>query len=86
MDLGGFVVTEFLGYVTCYSPVGVLVDGCWNQRWDVFACEFFVYEAWCCLDGWPEDPADVGAVLEPKAAAGGAIGYAFGDFEGYIVE
>ena len=43
-------------------------------------------EAWCCLDGGPEYPADVGAVLEAEAAAGGAVGYAFGDFEGDVVE
>ena len=86
MDLGWFVVAEFLGYVAGYSPVGVLVDGCWNQRWDVFACEFFVDEAWCSLDGWPEDPADVGAVLEAKAAACSAVGYAFSNFQGDVVE
>ena len=38
VDLGGFVVAEFLGYVAGYSPVGVLVDGCWDECGDVFAC------------------------------------------------
>ena len=32
------------------------------------------------------NPADVGAVLEAEAAAGGAVGYAFGDFQGDVVE
>ncbi len=38
VDLGGFVVAEFLGDVACYAPVGVLVDGCWDEGGDVFAC------------------------------------------------
>ena len=77
MDLSWFVVAEFLGYVAGYSPVGVLVDGSWDEGWDVFACEFFVNEAGCGLDGGPEYPADVGAVLEAKAASCGAVSYAF---------
>ena len=86
MDLGGFVVAEFLGYVAGYSPVGVLVDGCWDERGDVFACEFFVDEAWRGLDGWPHDPADVGAVLEAEAAARRAVRDAFSNFQGDVVE
>ncbi len=43
-------------------------------------------EAGCGLDGGPEYPADVGAVLEAEGAFGGAVGYAFGDFEGDVVE
>ena len=86
VDLCGFVVAEFLCDVACDAPVGVLVDGCGDEGGDVFACEFFVYEAGGCLDGGPVDPADVGAVLESEGAAGGAVGDAFGDFEGDVVE
>ena len=43
-------------------------------------------EAWCGLDGWPEYPADVGAVLEAEAAAGGAVGDAFGYFQCNVVQ
>ena len=86
MDLGRFVVAEFLGYVAGYSPVGVLVNGCWDEGWNVFACKFFMDKAWCSLDGWPEDPADVCAILEAKTAACGAVGYAFGNFQCDVVE
>ncbi len=86
MDLGGFVVAEFLCYVAGYSPIGVLVDGCWDERWHVFACEFFVDEAWGGLDGGPEYPADVGAVLEAKRAACSAVCYTLGYFQCDIVE
>ena len=86
MNLRGFVVAQFLRDVACDAPVGVLVDGCRNQCGNVFACEFFVDEAWCGLDGGPEDPADVGAVLEPKRAARGAVSYAFSNLECDVVE
>ena len=43
-------------------------------------------EARCCLNGWPVNPTDVGAVLEAEAGAGCGVCDAFGDFEGYIVE
>jgi hypothetical protein len=84
--LGGFVVAEFLGDVACDSPVGVLVYGCGDEGGDVFACEFLVYEAGRCLYGGPEYPADVCAVLESEACSCGGVCYAFGDFEGYVVE
>ena len=45
-----------------------------------------MYEAWCSLDGWPENPADVGAILEAETAARRAVGYAFGNFQGDVVE
>jgi len=86
VDLCGFVVAEFLGYVACYSPIGVLVDCCRYEGGYVFACEFFVKETWCGLDGWPEDPPDVSAVLEAKGAAGGGVSYTFGYFECNVVE
>jgi hypothetical protein len=38
------------------------------------------------LDGGPEDPADVGAVLETKRAAGSAVRDAFCHFESDVVE
>ena len=86
MDLSRFVVAEFLGYIACYPPVRVLIDGCRDKRWHVLACEFFVDEAWRGLDCWPEYPADVGAVLEAEAAARCAVGYAFGHFQRNVVE
>jgi len=80
VNLCRFEVAEFLGDIACDSPIGVLVDGCGDKCWDVFACEFFMNEAWRGLDGGPIDPADVGAVLETKAAPCGAVGDSFGDF------
>ena len=86
MNLGRLVVAEFLGYVAGYSPVGILVNGCWDECGYVFACEFLVYEAWCGLNGWPKDPADVGAVLEAKGTSSGAVSDAFGNFQGKVVQ
>ena len=45
-----------------------------------------MYEAWCSLDGWPKDPTNVGAVLEPKAATGGAISYTFGNLQRDVIK
>ncbi len=86
MDLGGFVVAEFLGDVAGYTPVGVLVDGCGDESGDVFAGEFFVDEAGGGLDGGPENPADVGAVLKTKRATRRAVGNAPRDFQSYVIE
>ena len=71
MDLRRFVVAEFLGYVACDSPVRILVYGGRYEGGHVFTCKFLMDKARSCLDGWPEDPSDVGAFLEPKTGARG---------------
>ena len=86
MNLGGLVVAEFLGDVSGYSPVRILVYRGGDETWKVFAGEFLVDEAWHSLYSWIEDPAEVGAILKTKRCLGSLVGYAFAHFECDVVE